>query len=108
MKEEVTTITLTAQQQFLNDLWEQHTRNEFTTKDTDATLDTMVPDAYVNHIPVLTGGIGRQQLSEFYSLHFISKMPPDTEMVPISRTIGSERLVDEILFCFTHTVEMDW
>ena len=35
-------------------------------------------------------------------------MPPDTEMVSISRTIGSERLVDEILFCFTHTVEMDW
>jgi carboxymethylenebutenolidase len=35
-------------------------------------------------------------------------MPPDTEIVPISRTVGSERLVDEFLFCFTHTVEMDW
>ena len=84
---------LTPQQQFLNDLWEEHIRDEFATKDTAATLDTMVPNAYVNHIPVLTGGVGREQLREFYSKHFIPKMPPDTEIVPVSRTIGSERLV---------------
>ena len=100
--------SLTSQQQFLNDLWEEHLACEFATKDTSATLDTMIPDAYVNHIPVLTGGIGRQQLREFYSRHFIPKMPPDTEIVPISRTIGSERLVDEMIFRFTHTLEMDW
>ena len=99
---------LTPQQQFLNDLWEEHIRDEFATKDTAATLDTMVPNAYVNHIPVLTGGVGREQLREFYSKHFIPKMPPDTEIVPVSRTIGSERLVDEMVFRFTHTIEMDW
>jgi len=53
---------LTPEQQFLNDLWEEHLRDEFTTQDTDQTLETMVPDAYVNHIPVLTGGVGREQL----------------------------------------------
>jgi len=99
---------LTPEQQFLNDLWEKHLREEFTTHDTNATLDTMVPDAYVNHIPVLTGGVGREQLREFYSRHFIPRMPPDTEIVPLSRTIGTERLVDEMIFRFTHTVEMDW
>jgi carboxymethylenebutenolidase len=99
---------LTPEQQFLNDLWEEHIRDEFATKDTSATLDTMVPDAYVNHIPVLTGGVGREQLREFYSRHFIPRMPPDTEIVPVSRTIGGERLVDEMIFRFTHTVEMDW
>jgi carboxymethylenebutenolidase len=67
----------------------------------------MVPDAYVNHIPALTGGVGLKPLSKFYSQHFIPKMPADTKIVPISRTIGSERLMDEFL-CFTHTVEMDW
>ena len=108
MSTEQATIGLTPEQQFLNDLWEEHIRDEFATKDTDATLETMVPDAYVNHIPVLTGGMGRQQLREFYSRHFIPKMPPDTEIVPISRTIGAERLVDEVIFRFTHTVEMDW
>jgi carboxymethylenebutenolidase len=99
---------LTPGQRLLNDLWEEHIRDEFATKDTNATLDTMVPDAYVNHIPVLTGGVGSEQLREFYSKHFIPKMPPDTEIVPISRTIGVERLVDEMIFRFTHTVEMDW
>lgn len=99
---------LTAEQQFLNDLWEEHIRDEFTTRDTVATIDTMVKDAYVNHVPVLTGGTGREQLREFYSQHFIPKMPPDTEIVPVSRTIGRERLVDEMIFRFTHTMEMDW
>jgi carboxymethylenebutenolidase len=99
---------LTAAQQGLNDLWEEHLRDEFATKDTEATLQTMVPDAYVNHIPVLTGGVGLAQLGEFYSRHFIPKMPVDTEIVPISRTIGTDRLVDEMIFRFTHTIEMDW
>jgi carboxymethylenebutenolidase len=98
---------LTPAQRLLNDLWDQPVRDEFVTKDTPATLDTMVPDAYVNHVPVLTG-VGRAQLNEFYSKHFIPKMPSDTEIVPISRTIGSERLVDELILRFTHSVEMDW
>jgi carboxymethylenebutenolidase len=103
-----TNAGLTAGQQLLNDLWEEHLRDEFTTQGTNATLDTMVTDAYVNHVPVLTGGVGHEQLGEFYSRHFIPKMPPDTDIVPISRTIGAERLVDEMIFRFTHTIEMDW
>jgi carboxymethylenebutenolidase len=99
---------LTPAQQLLSDLWDEHVRGEFVTKDTAATLETMVPDAYVNHIPVLTGGVGRDQLKEFYSNHFIPKMPPDTEITPISRTIGSDRLVDELIVRFTHSIEMDW
>src|SRR5258708_40287127 len=90
MKEErATGCSLSPAQQTLNDLWEEHLRDEFATQDTNATLETMVPDAYVNHIPVLTGGVGHEQLREFYSRHFIPKMPPDTEIVPISRTIGA-------------------
>jgi carboxymethylenebutenolidase len=92
----------------LGKLWEEHLRGEFAAKDTEATLKTMVPDAYVNHIPVLTGGVGHEELREFYSKHFIPKMPPDTKIVPVSRTIGDERLVDEMIFQFTHTIEMDW
>ncbi len=99
---------LTPAQQLLSDLWDEHVGDEFAAKDMTATLDTMAPDAYVNHIPVLTGGVGRDQLKEFYSKHFIPKMPSDTEFVPISRTIGSERLVDEMIVRFTHSIEMDW
>ena len=100
--------TRTAEQERLNVTWEEHVRDEFVTRDTDATLCTMVPDAYVNHVPVMTGGVGREELREFYSRHFIPKMPPDTEIVPISRTIGTDQLVDEMIVRFTHTLEMDW
>jgi carboxymethylenebutenolidase len=99
---------LTASQEFLRQLWEEHMRHEFTTHDTENTLATMVEDAYVNHIPVLTGGVGRDELREFYSKRFIPQMPPDTEMIPISRTIGSDQLVDEMVVKFTHTIRMDW
>ena len=99
---------LSAAQEVLLKLWEEHVRHEFTTHHTEDTLATMVEDAYVNHIPVLTGGVGKEQLREFYSKHFIPQMPPDTEMVPISRTIGNDRLVDEMIFKFTHTIRMDW
>jgi carboxymethylenebutenolidase len=100
--------SLTAAQETLRQLWEEHVRFEFATHNTEDTLATMVEDAYVNHIPVLTGGFGRDQLREFYSKRFIPQMPPDTEMTPISRTIGTDQLVDEMVFKFTHTIRMDW
>jgi carboxymethylenebutenolidase len=92
----------------LPELWQQHTDHEFVTRDTEATLATMVEDAYVNHIPVLTGGRGKAALRAFYSNDFIPKMPPDTTLIPISRTVGEDQLVDEMIFSFTHTQEMPW
>ena len=99
---------LTSAQQRLSELWEEHVRYEFSTRNTEDTLATMVEDAYVNHIPVLTGGVGREELHEFYSKRFIPQMPPDTEMTPVSRTIGEDQIVDEMIFKFTHTIPMDW
>ena len=92
----------------LPSLWQEHTDHEFVTRDTEATLATMVEDAYVNHIPVLTGGRGKEALRAFYSKDFIPSMPPDTTLVPISRTVGEDQLVDEMIFSFTHTQEMPW
>jgi carboxymethylenebutenolidase len=100
--------SLSAAQQRLSELWEEHVRYEFSTRNTEDTLATMVEDAYVNHIPVLTGGSGRDELREFYSKRFIPQMPPDTEMTPVSRTIGEDQIVDEMVFKFTHTIPMDW
>ncbi len=101
-------ISLTPPQQRLSELWDEHVRYEFSTRNTEDTLATMVEDAYVNHIPVLTGGVGRDELREFYSKRFIPQMPPDTEMTPVSRTIGEDQIVDEMVFKFTHTIRMDW
>src|SRR6267154_2785213 len=58
--------------------------------------------------PVLTGGVGHEELREFYFQRFIPQMPPDTSMTPVSRTIGIDRVVDEMVFEFTHTIKMDW
>jgi carboxymethylenebutenolidase len=95
-------------QKNLSERWDEHVKYEFATRDTEETLKTMVPDAYVNHVPVMTGGVGHDQLREFYSKRFIPQMPPDTAMTPVSRTIGTDRVVDEMVFEFTHTIKMDW
>lgn len=92
----------------LSQLWEEHTAHEFSTRDTERTLETMVDNAYVNHVPVMTGGRGKAQLRSFYSTDFIPRMPPDTKLTPVSRTVGEDQLVDEIIFSFTHTEEMPW
>ena len=89
-------------------LWEEHTRAEFVTRDVEATLATMVEDAHVNHVPVMTGGYGKPALRAFYGSEFISRMPAGTSLTLISRTIGQEQLVDEMIFVFTHSEEMPW
>jgi carboxymethylenebutenolidase len=88
--------------------WEEHIGYEFSTRDASSTIATMVPDAYVNHIPVMTGGYGHEALRRFYQEDFISPMPADTSIQLIARTLGQDRLVDEIIFSFTHTAEMPW
>jgi len=95
-------------QQTLSQRWDDHVKYEFATRNTDDTLETMVVDAYVNHVPVMTGGVGHEELRQFYSTDFIPQMPPDTAMTPVSRTIGVDRVVDEMVFEFTHTIKMDW
>lgn len=99
---------LASAQQTLSSRWDDHVKYEFATRNTDDTLETMVPDSYVNHVPVMTGGVGHDELREFYSQRFIPQMPPDTSMTPVSRTIGVDRVVDEMVFEFTHTSKMDW
>jgi carboxymethylenebutenolidase len=89
-------------------LWEAHMKHEFVTRDTEATLETMVDDAYVNHVPTMTGGFGKAALRAFYSRDFIPVMPPDTVTTLVSRTVGENQVVDEMIFSFTHTKEMPW
>ncbi len=89
-------------------LWERHTELEFATKDAVATVSTMTSNNYVNHVPVMTGGRGTDEMIEFYGNHFIPKMPADTTLRLLSRTVGNCRVVDEFVFCFTHDITMDW
>lgn len=92
----------------LSDLWDKHTEYEFASRDVDATMQTMVRQPYVNHVPTMTGGVGHDHLKRFYKYHFVNSNPPDTRLIPVSRTIGADRVVDEMIFCFTHSCEIPW
>jgi len=100
--------SFTADEGRLIELWERHMSCEFAERDAAATVATMSGENYVNHVPIMTGGRGREELLEFYGRHFIPKMPADTEIAPVCRTVGQGRVVDEIIFKFTHDTEMDW
>lgn len=89
-------------------IFDEHVMLEFGARDADATIATMVDDPYVNSVPTLTGGVGKAHLHRFYKYHFIPRNPPDSRMVPISRTVGPDRLVDEFIMCFTHSEEIDY
>ncbi|CAG8829521.1 11203_t:CDS:2, partial [Dentiscutata erythropus] len=54
----------------LSDLWETHMKHEFTSKDVQKTMSTMVnlltDDAYVNHVPTMIGGgVEHERLAQF-------------------------------------------
>jgi carboxymethylenebutenolidase len=99
---------LTSEQRAMVDLWEAHLKAELQDKNAHASCDTMVADPYVNHVAVLTGGVGRRQLENYYSRYFIPGQPPDLEIVPISRTVGQDRIVDEFVYRCTHSIPMEW
>lgn len=89
-------------------LWEQHCNAEFSKKDAGGTIETMGANPYVNHVPTLTGGSGKDELQRFYRDHFIACLPDDTATRTVSQTIDHDRLVEELIFCFTHDREIDF
>ncbi len=92
----------------LESLWEAHLDYEFTTRDAELTMRTMVDEPYVNHIPTMTGGVGYKALYRFYKEFFIGANPADTAQFSVSRTVGARQVVDEVIFSFTHDRRMDW
>jgi carboxymethylenebutenolidase len=92
----------------LEKIWAEHIAGEFVTKDVEATLATMVDDASVNHVPVRTGGRGKEQLRAFYRDVFIPSWPDDLKMTLTNRVVGEGQLVEELHLRFTHAKKMDW
>lgn len=92
----------------LEKLWADHIAGEFVTKDVEATLATMVDDASVDHVPVHTGGRGKDELRAFYRDVFIPSWPDDLKMELCNRVVGESQLVEELRLRFTHQKRMDW
>jgi carboxymethylenebutenolidase len=92
----------------LGAVFDKHIKCEFEDHDVDSTMKTMTKQPYVHHVPVLTGGMGYEEVYEFYKNYFIGKMPDDTKVERISRTVGKEQVVDELILKFTHDRQIDY
>lgn len=90
----------------LGSVFDAHVAAEFVTRDVDATMATMSATPYLVHVPVLTGGYGREAVRDFYASYFVGHWPKDTQIRQVSRTAGDERVVDELILSFTHDVPM--
>src|SRR5204863_7175642 len=94
----------------MNDLaatFDAHVQAEFQDLDLEATMATMTDDPYVHHVPTITGGNRTADVRDFYGHHFIGQWPDDTEIQPISRTVGQDQVVDEMHITFTHDRVLD-
>jgi carboxymethylenebutenolidase len=99
---------LTPLQQAMVATWERHVAAEFAEKDVEATMPTMTAHPFVNHVPVMTGGVGFENVRSFYARYFLPGHPDDTLSRPVARTIGVDRIVEELVHSFTHDIEMPW
>ena len=104
----MTTTGFTAEERALIDVWERHMAAEFERHDADEALGTMTDTPVLTHVPVATGATGREALRAFYAKRFCPFLPADAEIELLTRTVGQNRIVDEFVLCFTHTVRMDW
>lgn len=85
-------------------MWQQHTYTEFVLKDADAALATMTENPYVFLISSKLVRVGRAAVHEFYADHFLPMIPLDLELT----SFGTDRIVEEMIIRFTHTIGMDW
>jgi len=102
------TEKLSQSQQEMVDLFQKHVNAELQ-GDIETTMATMSEDPHLNHVPVMAGGVGREGVRNFYTKHLVGKFfPPDVKMDTVSRTVGNDQIVEELVISFTHTVPIDW
>ncbi|KAF2247202.1 hypothetical protein BU26DRAFT_343759 [Trematosphaeria pertusa] len=94
----------------LERVWEDNVESKFHTRNANKLLETYVahPTPFVNFTPTMTGGMGHEELKRFYRDYFLPNAPPSFHMRLISRTIGVDRIVDELYIQFKHTTDMPW
>jgi len=99
---------LSAEQQAMVALFQRHVEAELA-GDLDTTLATMTDNPHLNHVPTMAGGVGRAGVRAFYRDHLVGKFfPPDVKITSVSRTVGDDHVVEELVISFTHTTVIDW
>ena len=99
---------LSERQQQMVAVFEKHVGAELA-GDLDTTMATMSDAPHLNHVPTMAGGVGQSGVHAFYRDHLVGKFfPPDVKMVNVSRTVGEDQVVEELVISFTHTTVIDW
>lgn len=97
-----------ADRQAMERAWDAHTAAEFVTRDVEATMRTMTADPTVLHVPTGMGGTGYDGVRDFYRHWFVGRNAADMSITSLSRTVGDDSIVDEMLITFTHDIEIPW
>ncbi len=98
----------TVSQQAMTDLFQQHVNAEME-GDIETTMATMTDNPHLNHVPTMAGGYGYDGVKKFYTNHLVGKFfPPDVNIKSVSRTVGNNQVVEEMVISFTHTTIIDW
>jgi carboxymethylenebutenolidase len=92
----------------MQDMWQAHTDSEFVHPDVDATMATMTENPTVLHVPTAMGGRGGKGVKDFYEHWFLGRNPQDFTLRSVSRTVGDECIVDEMVVAFTHDIDVPW
>jgi carboxymethylenebutenolidase len=100
--------TISSDKEKMLSVWQQHMNAEFVLKDADAALATMTDHPYVFLVGLGVARVGRTAVREFYANTFIPEIPADFEVNSLSLTIDGDRLVEEMVGRFTHTIKTDW
>ncbi len=99
---------LSKSQQETLDLFRKHVDAELA-GDLETTMATMTDEPHLTNVPVRMGGFGKEGVRKFYANHLVGKFfPPDVKMTPVSLTIGSDQIVEELVISFTHTTIIEW
>jgi carboxymethylenebutenolidase len=99
---------LTEQQEDMLALFEKHVAAELA-GDLDTNMATMSDTPHLHNVANMVGGYGQDGVRAFYENHLVGKFfPPDVKMTGVSRTVGEDQIVDELVISFTHTQVLDW
>jgi carboxymethylenebutenolidase len=100
-------MTLSAEQQAMVGLFQRHVDAELA-GDLETTMATMTDSPHLNHVSSMAGGVGRDGVRAFYRDHLVGKFFPPDVMTNVSRTVGDDQVVEELVISFTHTTPVDW
>ncbi|PYI31904.1 hypothetical protein BP00DRAFT_456709 [Aspergillus indologenus CBS 114.80] len=76
--------------------------------ESEANTTTASPPPSALYTPTLQGATGHHPLQDFYATNFHAHRPASMRLQLLSRTVGADRVVDEVLITFRHSQPMDW